>query len=131
MKADHDLESGGTGAFGQVVADLAGTPYMQNQQWPTGFTLSNFPKKYLPWAVATTAPATGTAWATPISLPGGFVVTSITFVSGTTAGATLTHQWFALANSSLKIVAATSDDTSTAWGASTAKTLSIATASGA
>lgn len=131
MRADDDLVSGGTGAYGQVLSDLAGTPFMQNQHFPTGFTLSNFRTKYLPWAVATGAPASGTAWATPISLPGGFVVSNITFVSGTTAGATLTHQWFGLADSSLKIVATTADDTSTAWGASTAKTLAITKASGA
>lgn len=131
-KAIEDLRSGGTGAYGMVLSDLSGTPYMQNQHWPTtGFTLSNFRNKYMPWAVATTAPASGTAWATPISLPGGFVVHNITFVSGTTAGGTLTHQWFGLADANLKIVATTADDTSTAWGASTAKTLAIGKVGGA
>jgi hypothetical protein len=44
----------------------------------------------------------------------------------------MTHQWFALATSGLVQVATTADDTSTAWAASSEKSLAIATiASGA
>lgn len=53
----------------------------------------------------------------------GQAITSITLHSGTTAGATLTNQWFALYSASLAKLAVTVDDTSTAWAANAAKTL--------
>ncbi len=123
----------GTGEFYALDQDLSGNKYIRQAMWPTGgaFTFTNFPTKNQAFTVAGTAPASGTAWATPIYLPGGFVVSNITFVSGTTAGATLTRQWFGLLDSTLKLVATTADDTSTAWAASTVKTLAIAKASGA
>lgn len=60
-----------------------------------------------------------------IDLPSGLTVTSITFVSGTTALATGVNQWFALFDSSRALLRQTTDDTSTAWAASTAKTLNL------
>lgn len=74
----------------------------------------------------------GTLYLVPIWLPSGLTVASVTFVAGTTAGATLTNQWFALFNNSRVMLAVTSNDTTTAWGSNSAKTLSIAaTAAGA
>ncbi len=64
----------------------------------------------------------------------GFVVpawrkiTSITFVSGTTAGATLTNQWAALYSSARVLIGTTADGTSGAWAANTAKTFTLSTA---
>ncbi len=72
--------------------------------------------------------ATGTLLLQAIYLPAGTVVSSITCVSGATALGTGTNQWFALYDSSLNKLAVTSDDTSTAWAADTAKTLSFSTA---
>jgi hypothetical protein len=60
-----------------------------------------------------------------IDLPAGLVVASITFVSGGTALATGSHQYFGLYDSSRNLLRASNDDTSTAWGATTAKTLSL------
>ncbi len=125
------LQNAETGAYYALDADKAGTKYIRQAMWPSGFVIANLPTKNQSWVVNATAPATGTAWATPLYLPGGFVVQTITFVSGTTAGGTLTHQWFGLADSTLKIVATTADDTSTAWAASTAKGLAIASVGGA
>jgi hypothetical protein len=72
--------------------------------------------------------ATGTLVLQAIYLPAAAVVSSITFVSGGTALATGANQWFALYDSSLTKLAVSSDDTSTAWAADSAKTLSFATA---
>jgi len=56
----------------------------------------------------------------------GTRVTSITHYSATTAGATLTAQWFSLRNASRQLLAVTVDDTNVAWAADTAKTLALA-----
>lgn len=53
------------------------------------------------------------------------LMTTITFYSGTTAGASLANQWFFICDSTGLVLAKTADDTSTAWGANSAKTLTI------
>lgn len=58
-------------------------------------------------------------------IPAGTAVTSITFVSGTQAAASLTNQWFCLVDTSLNVLAKTADVTSAAWAANTAKTLTL------
>ena len=58
-------------------------------------------------------------------LQAAVVVNSITAVSGATAAGTPVNQWFALYDSSLNKLAVTADDTTTAWAASSAKTLAI------
>lgn len=59
-----------------------------------------------------------------IVLPGGVPVSRVGFVSGSTAGATMTNQWFAIVRQSdLVVLAVTVDDTSTAWAANTLKEL--------
>jgi hypothetical protein len=80
----------------------------------------------------TAAITSGTLNLIPIWLPSGLVVNNISFVSGSTAGASLTNQWFALFNSARLLLAITTNDTSTAWGSGAVKTLNVATvASGA
>jgi hypothetical protein len=61
-----------------------------------------------------------------IVLPLNSVITSATFVSGATAAGTPVNQWFALYDQNLNKLGVTSDDTSTAWAASSAKTLTFA-----
>lgn len=78
--------------------------------------------------ITSTQITSGTLYLVPIWLPTGTVVNSITFVAGATNSlATGTHQWFGLYDSSRVQLAVTSDDTSNAWAAQTAKTLTIAT----
>lgn len=60
-----------------------------------------------------------------VVLSAGKTVSSISFLSGTTALATGTNQWFGLFNSSRAALRFTSNDTSTAWAANTAKTLNL------
>lgn len=74
----------------------------------------------------------GTLYLIPVWLPSGLVVNSITFATGSTAATTPTNQWFGLYNSSRVLLALTTNGTTGAWAANTAKTLNIATiASGA
>lgn len=58
-------------------------------------------------------------------LPAGTKVSSITLVSGATPLNTGVNQWFALYDNALGKLAVTVDDTNVAWGATTAKTLSL------
>lgn len=62
---------------------------------------------------------------TSIYLPSGFTALSISFVSGATALIAGNHQVFGLYDSSLNLLRSTTDDTSTAWGGSTLKTLNL------
>jgi hypothetical protein len=73
-------------------------------------------------------PTSGTLYLVPIWLPKGLVISNISFVSGGTAGASLTNYWFTLHNSSKVALARTADQTTTAWAANTIKTLAIAQA---
>jgi hypothetical protein len=60
-----------------------------------------------------------------IGLPSGLTITSISFMSATTALGTGTHQYFGLYDNNLALLRATNDDTSTAWAANTVKTLNL------
>ena len=71
-------------------------------------------------------PVSGALYLTPIWMPKGLVVSSISFCSGGTAAVTPTNQWFTLHNSSRVALARTADNTTTAWAANTVKTLNIA-----
>lgn len=66
---------------------------------------------------------------TSVALPlqAGDVVTSLTFVSATTAAGTPTNWWFALYSPAGALLAQTADQTNTAWAANTAKTVALAT----
>ncbi len=63
-----------------------------------------------------------------LPLQAGDVVSSLTFVSATTAANTPTNWWFALYSPAGALLAQTADQTNTAWGANTAKKLALATA---
>lgn len=60
-----------------------------------------------------------------ITLVAGQVISKIAFLSGSTGATTPTHQVFALYSSTFNALAATADDTSTAWGSNTLKSLNI------
>lgn len=63
-----------------------------------------------------------------VYLAAGQTVTSITFVSGTQAAVNPVNQHFSLYSSALAKLAATADDTSTAWNANSPKTLALSPA---
>lgn len=74
--------------------------------------------------------ATGIMTSFAMPLQAGDIVTNITFRSGTTAANGPTAWWFALYSSAATpaLMAQTADQTTTAWAASTTKTLALATA---
>jgi hypothetical protein len=73
--------------------------------------------------------ATGIMTSVAVPLQAGDIVTNITFRSGTTAANTPLNWWFALYSSASTpaLLAQTADQTTTAWAASTTKTLALAT----
>ena len=74
---------------------------------------------------ATTGGGSGVAHLHGIYLPKGVTITTISFVSGATAAGTPTNQWFALCDSSRTALRVTANDTTTAWGTSTVKSLNL------
>lgn len=91
---------------------------------PTAALRDNFPRMLAGTAEATLTSGTLFVFVGPY-LFAGDTVTNIVMKSGTTAGAALTNQWFALLDQSLNVLAKTVDDTSTAWGSFALKTLTI------
>jgi hypothetical protein len=91
---------------------------------PTGAIAETVPR----WSLSSTAsPASGNLYLTGVWLQVGQKVTSITFMSGTTAAISPTHWWFALVDKNFKLQGHTADQTTTAWAATTAKTVALVT----
>lgn len=59
-------------------------------------------------------------------LPPGISVNTLTFWSGGTGGATLTHMWAALLDQSLNILRKSNDDTSATWAINSPKSFTLA-----
>ena len=90
----------------------------------SGSKAETMPRHLCP-EVNTTIATTGQVYIQAIWLNAGTVCTNISICSATTAANTPTHYCFALYNSSRNLLASTADQTSTAWGANTVKTISL------
>lgn len=128
-----------------VIAPLASPTFTGTVTLPNGASVTAASQSSYPWAAflpsgwqAETLPrlvvgstATLAALTTTdvsyfaIWLPSGLVLTKIGFLSGSTAASTPLNQWFSLYNSSLAALAVTADNTSTAWGTQTLRSLAI------
>lgn len=93
---------------------------------PTGGIAQTF-NRYMPLSDLAML-TSGTLHIVGLYLPAGSLVSSISFRSRTTAAVSPTNQWFGLFDSGLGKLALTADDTSTAWGANTKKTLNLSAA---
>lgn len=71
---------------------------------------------------------TGRLSVVAVDLPAGSLCSSISFLSRTTGATLPLNQWFCLIDSSLNVLAKSADDTTTAWGANTLKTLNLSSA---
>lgn len=104
--------------------DLVNPPDLSNQFFrPTGVMGETIPRLFV--SVATVSLATTTLKLSAIYLPKGTSVTNISWLSGTTPLAVGSNQWFSLFDNGRNKLAVTADDTSTAWAASTVKTLAV------
>lgn len=116
---------------GVLRDDFAAAWDAHNQDFP-GVASGTFRAQNMPRRSAgdVAGPTTGIMLSTALFLRAGDVVSNLTFVTGDTAAATPTHWWFALYSNDATpaLLAQTADQTSTAWGANTAKTLALASA---
>ena len=123
--AGVSLDSAAKTTQGDVTVTL-GVPGGNNFV-PTPGTYANM-NRISESLVATLATlASGTMNLTAISLPQGVLVSTITFVSGTTAAVAPTNQLFGLYDSARLLLGATNNDAATAWNASVPKTLTLTT----
>jgi hypothetical protein len=118
---------------GELMALLANSGVMLNSSsealHPTSAVASSLDRANI--ASQTIALATGTLGMTAVQLVKGMVVTNINVMTGSTAGATLTHQWAALYSgpaATPTVVAVSADGTSAAIGANTALTFALSAA---
>jgi hypothetical protein len=119
----------GTEFIDVLIPDTSATTGLKwgmarNPLRPTGALFETFPRQ---GSTGTNVAAlvSQTVRMDAIALPSGLTITSISWVSGTTALVTGVHQYFGLYDSSLNLLRATGDDTSTAWAANTVKTLNL------
>jgi len=90
----------------------------------TGCKAETFPRHLVP-EVNTSLLSTGRLSLQAIAIREGELLTSISFWSATTAAGTPTNQIFGLYNNTLALLRGTNNDTTTAWGANTRKTLNL------
>lgn len=119
------------GTAGQaLIADSAETTglkwgqshFTRSATMPSGALMETMSR----YALATVNPlVSGRLTVVAIDLPKGLTITSITFVSSSTALSVGSNQWFGLFDSSRVPLRLTADGTSTAWGATSAKTLAL------
>ena len=91
---------------------------------PTGALAETFPRVGNVLANTGTL-STGREHCIAIALKAGMVITNISFMSSVTAADTPTAYWFSLRTDARVLLAQTADQTTTAWGASTVKTLAL------
>lgn len=90
---------------------------------PSGYYIQSLDRIYNLASISALVGGEMVAWA--ITLIAGQVISKIAFMSGSTAAVSPTHQWFGLYSSAGAALAATSDDTTTAWAANALKSLNI------
>lgn len=99
---------------------------LRNQAWmPTGAICETFGRDNYTYPISPVI----SGWlglAGGMLIPAGVTVTNVTFVSATQAAVTPTNWWFCLVDQALNVLRKTADQTTTAWAASTAKTLALA-----
>lgn len=101
---------------------------VENTQAVTGSALTaTYNRLYVPSSVTAFTPTSATLYLFGIALPEGITVANLTVWAGTTAGATLTHSWMGISNSSRVQKAISADNTTAAWTASTSRTFAMTT----
>lgn len=105
---------------------LRAMTFRESTMKPTAAIIETYPRAsdYIGGSLAIT---TGQLALAAIPVPTGTVVSNITFNSAATAAGTPTHWWFGLFDNSFNLLAVTADQTTTAWGSVTKKTLAVAT----
>jgi len=121
------------GAFTGIPRDALASIFATDGKSPTTFARTNLPRIGMYDSASDSgnvALTTQIMTSVPIFLQAGDVVTNLSFRSGATAAGTPTNWWFALYSNAATpaLLAQTADQTSTAWAASTTKTVALASA---
>ena len=97
---------------------------VESAMFVTGCKAETFPRHLVP-EVNTALLSTGRLSLEAIAIRAGELLTSISFWSATTAGATLTNQLFGLYDNNLNLLRSSVNDGATAWAANARKTLNL------
>lgn len=92
---------------------------------PSAYFASNIDRANASVSTGLAALASGRLSLVAVPLRAGQVVSTLAFMSGATAAATPTNQWFALFDSSRNLLRQTPDATTAAWAANTVKALTL------
>lgn len=109
------------------LATLADVEEIDRWPLPTAFKASNLDRRGT-FSTGLAALSSGRLSMVGIYLRAGTPLASLSFMSGGTAGATLTNQWFALFDLNRNLLRQTVNDGATAWAANTVKTLALTSA---
>lgn len=123
-KSDTSMAATGT----DKKLTIGSLPPSQASPPPTGITYQNFDRQMTVSLALTNALTSASLRMAAIWLPQGFTVTSISFMSGSTALVTSgvdPHFWVALYDSSLALLRQSTDQTSATWAANTLKTTNL------
>lgn len=90
---------------------------------PSGASYHTFDRRYA--YAGTQSLTSGRIHCVAIYLPKDLTITQIAFMSGSTALSSGSNQWFGIFDSSRNMLRLTADDGATAWGANSAKTLTL------
>ena len=115
------------GITNQDLINTHALPAGLPQYGMTGFLAETFPRQMCPETNSVIA-TTGQIYVHLIYIPGGTSVTNVTFWSGTSAANIPTAYAFGLYNYSATaptLIGSSADQTTTAWGANTMKTLAL------
>lgn len=116
-----------TGERGWINSSGHTAAYYGNKYVMNGYKFENCDRSTVP-EVNTAALSTGRLHLQAIWLPAGVELTEIAFWSATTAAATPTNQIFGLYDIDRNLLRETSNDTTTAWAATTRKSLPFTSA---
>jgi hypothetical protein len=122
-----------TGAAPLASPTFTGTVVLPNTNYspPSGYLIPSTWKaetssRLLVGSTATLAALTTTDISFfAIELPTGMTLSNIAFLSGSTAAGTPLNQWFCLYDQNYNALAVTADNTTTAWGTQTLRSLAI------
>jgi hypothetical protein len=113
---------------GQLLTGVGGTLIgAQDFYGLSGYIAESMPRSICPEANNAVPTASGTLFLQAIYLQAGQTVSNISFHSATTAVGTPAHWLFGLYSYARALLATSTDQTSTAWAATTLKTLAMTT----
>jgi hypothetical protein len=113
---------------GQLLTAVGGTIIGAMDNWGiTGCLAETMDRNMCPEVNSTIPTASGTLWLQAIWLTAGQTVSNISIHSATTAASGPTHWMFGLYSGARALLATSTDQTSTAWAATTLKTLAMTT----